>query len=319
MKKIFSLFALILIGASSYAQIFWTDNFGTGCNRGQAATSYAGPNGQWTMASTGTNDPYSNSWFVSAACSGTGAGNCSSSCITTGATDATLHVSNISISVPSFITINADTGASYFSGGLCGFGYCVATSRRMESPAINCSGKSNISVSFVYLENGNAANDDASFCYSADGGITWTTIDPLAKTTGSCSAAGQWTPITISLPASANNNTMVKIGFNWVNNDDATGTDPSFAVDDVTLSQLTTGIATYSSSEISVFAKENGIIEVNTNGRSYKVLGIYNVLGQESKFTQAGNLLHLAEETPGIYFVNLDINGTQLVKKVSLN
>src|SRR4051812_10567210 len=100
-------------------------------------------------------------------------------------------------------------------------------------------------VSFLYLENGDASNDDASFVYSADGGTTWSTVNALAKTTGTCSAAGQWTSITISLPASANNNAMVKIGFNWTNNDDGIGTDPSFAVDDITLAQNPTGISAY--------------------------------------------------------------------------
>ena len=75
MKKLYTTFALILIGASSYAQTFWTEDFGTGCNRGQTAASYTGPNGSWTMTATGTNDSQANSWYISATCSGTGAGN----------------------------------------------------------------------------------------------------------------------------------------------------------------------------------------------------------------------------------------------------
>jgi hypothetical protein len=35
------------------------------------------------------------------------------------------------------------------------------------------------------------------------------------------------------LPASANNNPNVRIGFRWINNDDGDATDPSFAADDV--------------------------------------------------------------------------------------
>jgi hypothetical protein len=320
MKKLFSAFILLLAGTSSYAQTFWTEDFGTGCNRGQAASSYTGTNGPWTITATGTNDAYANSWYVSATCAGTGAGNCSSSCISAGATNASLHVSNIDIIVPSFLTANADTGASYFSGGLCGFGYCAATNRRAESPLINCSGKSNISVSFLYLENGSGTSDDASLCYSADGGTTWTTIDPLAKTTGSCSSAGQWTSLAVTLPASANNNSAVKLGFKWVNNDDGTGTDPSFAVDDIVLSQSSgTGIASYSGPGISLFSKGNGMIQVNENGLAYKIMGIYNVLGEETKFTQTDNILHLEQATPGIYFITLDINGTRVVNKILLD
>ena len=34
---------------------------------------------------------------------------------------------------------------------------------------------------------------------------------------------GQWTAFSILLPVSANNNPSVKIGFNWINNDDNIG------------------------------------------------------------------------------------------------
>jgi hypothetical protein len=316
MKKLYFIVALLLTGVASEAQTFWTENFGTGCSRGQTATSYTSANGSWTMAATGTNDSYANTWFISATCAGTGAGNCSSSCNTSSATDASLHLSNVAIIIPGFLSAGADTGASYFSGGLCGFGYCALTNRRIESPTINCSGKSNISISFVYLENGDGVTDDASFCYSANNGGTWTTIDPLAKTAGSCATAGQWTTFTITLPASADNNASVKIGFTWTNNDDGTGSDPSFAVDDIALSETSTGITAYSSSGISVFAKENGIVQVNANGQAYKVRGIYNMLGQESQFTQAGDMLYLEEKTQGIYFINLDVQGTHVSRKV---
>ncbi|MFT5184013.1 MAG: hypothetical protein ACI84C_001141 [Flavobacteriales bacterium] len=44
-----------------------------------------------------------------------------------------------------------------------------------------------------------------------------------------------WTEYSIALPASANENANIKLGFRWVNNDDGVGTDPSFAVDDITV------------------------------------------------------------------------------------
>ena len=56
-----------------------------------------------------------------------------------------------------------------------------------------------------------------------------------AKTTVCGSGQGRWDSTSVLLPASANNNATVKIGFRWVNNDDGTGTDPSFAVDSVSL------------------------------------------------------------------------------------
>ena len=65
-------------------------------------------------------------------------------------------------------------------------------------------------------------------------GATWTQIDNMPKTIVCGSGQGQWGTRTIVLPASANNNANVKIGYRWVNNDDGAGSDPSFAVDDIT-------------------------------------------------------------------------------------
>ncbi|MCZ2141517.1 MAG: hypothetical protein LC096_09040, partial [Bacteroidia bacterium] len=63
----------------------------------------------------------------------------------------------------------------------------------------------------------------------------------MPKTLTGCGFQGLWTSYTIQLPPSANNNPNVKIGFGWVNNDDGLGTDPSFAVDDITLSTSPAG------------------------------------------------------------------------------
>lgn len=319
MKKLYSISALLLLAAASHAQAFWTEDFGTGCNRGQMASAYTGTNGTWTTSSTGTNGNVANDWFISSASAGTGAGNCASSCVTASTDNPTLHVSNISIVIPTFMTVGADTGASYFSGGLSSFGYVATTSRRVESPTINCVGKINIVANFVYLENGDASNDDAQFVCSTDGGTTWSMVDVLAKTTGTCSAAGQWTAISIALPAAADNNPLVKIGFTWVNNDDGTGTDPSFSVDDITLVSNPLGIETFNASAVAVFSKGNGRIKVESNGYAYKTLGVYNMLGEETKFTSADNSIQLDNAPAGIYIVSLEVNGVRVTRKVMMN
>lgn len=320
MKKIYSLAAFAIIGIAAHAQTtFWTEGFGTGCNRGQAAAAYSGSNGSWTMSTIGTNGNVANSWFVSAAHSNTGAGNCATSCMTTSATNATLHVSNVAIVIPNFLTVNADSGSSYFSGGLSSFGYVATTNVRAESPSINCTGQSNISLNFLYVENGDASNDDASLVYSPDGGTTWTTIDVLAKTPLTCSAPGQWTSFTISLPPSANNNAMVKIGFTWVNNDDGTGSDPSFSVDDITLANAPTGIAVNTAAELNLFASGNGQITITPNGQSYKMLGIYDMLGQEVQFVNSNNTIQLNNAQSSVYIVAIEVNGVRVTRKVLMN
>ncbi len=211
------------------AQTFWTEDFGTGCNQGSLANSYSGTNGSWTISSTGTNDPESNKWFISATEAGTGAGNCGDGCLNNAnLTNQTLHIG------PDDGVTPIDASASYNAGGFCGVLFCVETNTRAESPTIDCSGQSNISIEFLYMEKGDGSFDDGTLWYFD--GNTWALLDALAKTpTINCDPAGEWTSFSTSLPSSADNNPNVKIGFEWTNNDDFVGADPSFAVDDIEL------------------------------------------------------------------------------------
>jgi hypothetical protein len=91
-------------------------------------------------------------------------------------------------------------------------------------------------LAFNYIENGNLALDNASLWWF--NGTIWSQLFDLAKTS-LCAGQGLWTAYSVVLPVGANNNPNVKIGFRWVNDDDGAGTDPSFAVDDITLSAVT--------------------------------------------------------------------------------
>lgn len=233
--RLLSVLILSLSQLNGTAQTFWTETFGTGCNQGNQVTNYIGTNGSWGITNSGTNQTYSNKWFVSAMEAGTGLGNCGDGCANnTSLTNRTLHIGNDAVAA---LSVAADSGAVYHPGGTCTFGVCVATDVRAESPNINCTGQSNISLSFVYMEGGDAANDHATLWYHD--GTSWSLIDSLPKTINCTSGEGMWTSFTTVLPSSANNNSNVKIGFRWINNDDGVGTDPSFAVDDITLSTST--------------------------------------------------------------------------------
>ena len=146
-------------------------------------------------------------------------------CGLAGGGDPSLHVTSV------FFPTG---GAAYDAGGLCGILFCPLTSRRTESPTIDCSLYANINVSFDYIEGGATTLDNATLWYFD--GSTWSQIDDMPKTVVCGSGQGQWTNRSVALPASANNNPLVKIAFRWVNNDDGAGTDPSFAVDDIVLS-----------------------------------------------------------------------------------
>jgi len=267
MKKKYSLF-LILVSAfffqASAQTVFWTENFNNGCS--SLCTSYTGVNGAWTfqnngpaMACGGSTTP--NLWYISCAENGFPAGTCGNACSTN---NATLHVGNDPNSPSAALFCpTGDCGAAYDAGGYCALlstPPSTVTDIMAQSPAINCSGRTSITISFNYLEFGQGTIDDATLWYYD--GSSWSQIDPLAKTVccgGNCNGnrQGQWTAFSMLLPTSANNNSNVKIGFRWVNDDDGTGTDPSFAVDDVKLSVPASNLpnAIFSTSD-SIFCEE---------------------------------------------------------------
>jgi hypothetical protein len=146
--------------------------------------------------------------------------------------------------------------------------------------------------------------------------MTWSVLDPMA-TTNTCTGSGEWTAFGIMLPSSANNNPSVKIGFNWINNDDGSGGDPSFSVDDITLVPNALGVAEHNASMVNIFA-DNSEIVVNANGNAFTALSMTDMLGRSVSFTRSGNRLQPADVQPGIYVVNLDVNGVRVSKKVML-
>lgn len=219
-KKISLLLFSIFLTYGVFSQAFWTETFGTGCNQGTLADGYASSNGQWlTRANGGSNGADRNIWYISATENGEGVGNCGAGC----GTNPTLHIGS---------TIG-DFGAAYLAddGGL---GLDPITDVIAESPFIDCSGQCGIELSFEYMENGDGTNDNMTLEYYD--GTSWSTLDDPAKTPTTCAPQGQWTQYTFTLPASADNNPAVKIGFRWVNNNDAIGTDPSVAIYNIQLS-----------------------------------------------------------------------------------
>ena len=223
------LIIIFCITGALNAQIFYTETFdGTPCATGSGCDpSIIG----WTVTSTAVEGGDANRWYVS----DTESGVLPPGCGVGGTGNQSLHVGNVSTSAAAFLFCpGGDCGAAYDDSGPG-----EITSKRAESPIINCTGQSNITVDFNYIENGQGATDDCSFWYFD--GITWANIDPIAKS-GLCGAQGQWTAVaSIALPASADNNPNVQIGFLWVNNGDGIAADPSVAIDEVTLTNNAVG------------------------------------------------------------------------------
>ena len=224
MKILLTILTLASFSFSSIGQIvFWTETFdGSACPTSGCDPSIV----SWNVVSLGGEGANANRFYVSDQESG----NAPPACGSAGTGDQSLHVGNVSTSAAAALLCPAgDCGAAYDASGAG-----EVTNKRAESPTIDCSGKTGIIVDFNYLENGDAALDDCSFWYND--GTTWSNINPIAKS-GMCALQGRWTAITsISLPVSADNNPNVRIGFRWVNNGDGSGSDPSFAVDDITVS-----------------------------------------------------------------------------------
>jgi gliding motility-associated-like protein len=220
MKLLFNLvfnISFFFVSTTTFAQVFWTETFGSGCNQGTSANGYATPNGVWTISATGFNGALANVWYISATENGEGVGHCGSGC----GNNPTLHIGS------GFF----DFGAAYVTDNSFGD---PTTSTRAESPLIDCSGRTDICLSFEYIENGDGAIDNHILWYFD--GTVWSILDDTPKTPISvCAPQSEWAAYNISLPSSADNNPNVRLGFEWLNNDDAIGTDPSVAIYNIRL------------------------------------------------------------------------------------
>jgi hypothetical protein len=300
---------------------FWTEGFSNGCTA--VCSTYTGTNGTWTVSSTGTNGASANSWFYSCAENGNAAGACGSTC----GSDPSLHVGNVSSSTAAFIFCpTGDCGAAYDDSSPA-----EMTSTRAESPLINCSGYSNIALSFNYIENGQAASDDGSLWYY-DGAL-WALLSNTPKTIGCGGFSNLWTTFSIQLPSSANNNPNVKIGFNWTNNGDGVATDPSYAIDDISLSVSAVNVQEFASDGIIFKAYPNpfngrAIIELALAKDTDIVMEVFDAIGNKvitmvDKQEQAGIYEYVfnapaAGKSSGLYFVKLRAGDQLITQKLIL-
>ncbi len=237
MKKLSTLL-LCSVSIALHAQVtLYTEGFGTGCDQYQLANGLNPGAGTWTTFNTGVNETYPNEWFISATEAGMGNGNCGDGCLATGGNNRTLHIGGNSALGPF-----GDPGAAYLANpGISN------TDVRAESPTINCTGHNTINLSFLYILGGVPSSDYVEVQYSSDNGTSWSVVSTPAQTPTTCSPQGTWGSLNVALPASANNNPNVKIGFRW-QNVDGTGADPSVAIDDI----LVTGLVGVGSPTITV-------------------------------------------------------------------
>ncbi len=140
------------------------------------------------------------------------------------------------------------SGAAYLSD--------INTNRRVGSPNISTVGYTNVVVEFDFIGNGEGTTDKAYLVYSINGGTGWvvptgapTSTSPAMGGGGSInnlksqicgSGQGRWTHITWNMPVTCEGITNLRVGFVWQSNNNSLGSDPSFAVDDVTINAVLT-------------------------------------------------------------------------------
>ena len=173
-----------------------------------------GANG-WTLdVPTGANDANPNHWAIDDSESGVAPTNCGEA----GNGDETLHVT-----CQGLVCNLIGSGAIYNA--------TLTSNYRAESPAFSTVGANEAILTFDYIANGEGMEDNASLWYNDGSG--WTVLVPSLKTSVCSSGQGRWSDISIALPASCLNNANVRLAFNWTNNNDNQGSDPSFAVNNI--------------------------------------------------------------------------------------
>ena len=199
------LAALIVAPTGAQAGVAFSEDFSSGAG--------------WTLnVSSGTNGADPNFWTIS----GNEGGVAPPGCAGVSNGNATLHVSSV------FFPTG---GAGYDAGGLCGLLFCPETNARAKSPSFSTLGLTDLTLEFDFIANGDGLADNASVVY--DDGSGWQTLVASIKSPLCGGGQGQWTHHSVALPASMENQAAVRIGFNWSNNDDGVGTNPSVAIDNI--------------------------------------------------------------------------------------
>jgi|GEM_PF-362376 len=155
--------------------------------------------------------------------------------------DETLHITSV---------FNPAGGAAYDAGGLCGLLFCPQADKRAESPAVNSVGQSGLTLNFNYIAKGDIPNDQATVWYND--GTGWYQLGAALNSPICGGGQGQWSAYSSALPASCNNIANLKVAIRWVNNDDGAGTDPSVAINNLTITAAGAGCSSLASTSATI-------------------------------------------------------------------
>ena len=129
------------------------------------------------------------------------------------------------------------SGATYNAGdGGLGFIDATTNKRAFTSANINTMNTGVLNMSFDYIGIGQPGADFGNVVYSVDGGSNWSVLQAINSGTTCASGQGLWSNIVALLPASCSNISTLRIGFEWHNDNDGAGSDPSLAINNVKIS-----------------------------------------------------------------------------------
>lgn len=209
--KYFLLSTIFLCVFTSFSQtVIWQDDFENMAN--------------WSLNLTsGANGPDANLWVLSDDEGGVAAGGCGTALNG----NKTLHVSCQG-------QWCIGTGATYNAGD-GGLGFMDATTHKQALGITNIStlNTQNVTLEMDYIGVGQPNIDFGTILYSINGGSSWNTLQVINPAGTCANSQGLWTHLNIPLPATCENISNLRIGFEWVNDNDGAGTDPSLAINNL--------------------------------------------------------------------------------------
>jgi PKD repeat protein len=217
---------LVMSNVKASRNIFWSEKFDQ---------SFANclPNSSpfsWTVTNVGSQGTDANDWYIFYP-----ANNQPNSC-------CTLNPDTTQGAL--FIGYGNSTCDSAEFGPVYKTGCDNITNKRVSSPTIDCSGRTNITLDLDIVSRSIFVTDFSCILISYDGGSNWDTLESHVYT-GFCISStlhSFWNHRTFLLSSSADNNANVKIGFTWKNDDDCKGTTVSVAIDNIQLSVECTNV-----------------------------------------------------------------------------
>ena len=210
MKSLLPILPLFFVSFSFAQNVVWQDDFETPAN--------------WTLNITsGTNGLDANVWVISDAEGGVAAGGCG----VASNGNKTLHVGCQGAWC-------VGTGATYNAGdGGLGFIDAVTNKRAYFASNINTLNTQNLTIEFDYIGIGQQGFDFGTVLFSTDGGLTWNNLQTIVPAQTCASGQGLWSHVSLPLPAQCTNINNLRIGFQWQNDNDGAGSDPSLAINNV--------------------------------------------------------------------------------------